>query len=36
MYKKVNKIIPHLVRQDKDSDTFTGEGTSPLMKSASG
>ena len=27
MYKKVNKIIPHLVRQDKeDSETFTGEG----------
>ena len=27
MYKRVNKIIPHLVRQDKeDSDTFTGEG----------
>ncbi len=27
MYKKMNKIIPHLVRQDKeDSDTFQGEG----------
>ena len=27
MYKKVNKIIPHLVRQEKeDSDTFQGEG----------
>ncbi|WP_029684627.1 preprotein translocase subunit SecA [Tatumella saanichensis] len=27
MYIKVNKIIPHLVRQDKeDSDTFQGEG----------
>ncbi|VGQ09583.1 Protein translocase subunit SecA [Klebsiella quasipneumoniae subsp. similipneumoniae] len=27
MYRKVNKIIPHLIRQEKeDSDTFTGEG----------
>ena len=27
MYKKVNKIIPHLIRQEKeDSDTFQGEG----------
>lgn len=27
MYKKVNKIIPHLIRQEKeDSETFTGEG----------
>lgn len=27
LYIKVNKIIPHLVRQDKeDSDTFQGEG----------
>ncbi|MBS0848479.1 preprotein translocase subunit SecA [Citrobacter sp. JGM124] len=27
LYKKVNKIIPHLVRQEKeDSDTFKGEG----------
>jgi len=27
LYKKVNKIIPHLVRQEKeDSDTFQGEG----------
>jgi preprotein translocase subunit SecA len=27
MYKKVNKIIPHLIRQDKeDSETFQGEG----------
>ncbi|HEY2453601.1 MAG TPA: preprotein translocase subunit SecA [Scandinavium sp.] len=27
MYKQVNKIIPHLIRQEKeDSDTFQGEG----------
>ncbi|MBP9642506.1 MAG: preprotein translocase subunit SecA, partial [Budvicia sp.] len=27
LYKKVNKIIPHLLRQEKeDSDTFEGEG----------
>ena len=27
MYRKVNKIIPHLIRREKeDSDTFTGEG----------
>ncbi|MGV3345374.1 preprotein translocase subunit SecA [Enterobacteriaceae bacterium LUAb1] len=27
LYIKVNKIIPHLIRQEKeDSDTFTGEG----------
>ncbi len=27
LYRKVNKIIPHLVRQEKeDSDTFQGEG----------
>ncbi|WNN45113.1 MULTISPECIES: preprotein translocase subunit SecA [Winslowiella] len=27
MYTKVNKIIPHLIRQEKeDSDTFQGEG----------
>jgi preprotein translocase subunit SecA len=27
MYRKVNKIIPHLMRQEKeDSDTFQGEG----------
>ncbi|MCI1900960.1 MAG: preprotein translocase subunit SecA, partial [Enterobacter sp.] len=27
MYRKVDKIIPHLIRQDKeDSDTFQGEG----------
>lgn len=27
LYKKVNKIIPHLIRQEKeDSDTFKGEG----------
>ena len=26
MYRKVNKIIPHLIRRKKDSDTFTGEG----------
>ena len=27
MYRKVNKIIPHLIRQEKeDSGTFTGEG----------
>lgn len=27
MYKRVNKIIPHLIRQEKeDSETFQGEG----------
>ncbi|WP_348260266.1 hypothetical protein, partial [Salmonella enterica] len=27
MYKKVNKIIPHVIRQEKeDCDTFEGEG----------
>ena len=27
MYRKVDKIIPHLLRQEKeDSDTFQGEG----------
>jgi preprotein translocase subunit SecA len=27
LYRKVNKIIPHLIRQEKeDSDTFQGEG----------
>ncbi len=33
MYKKVNKIIPHLIRQEKeDSDTFGAKATSPLMR----
>ncbi|MFP1590757.1 hypothetical protein ACLB1M_04050 [Escherichia coli] len=26
MYKRVNKIIPHLIRQEEDSETFQGEG----------
>lgn len=33
MYRKVDKIIPHLLRQEKeDSDTFQGKVTSPWMK----
>ena len=33
MYRKVDKIIPHLLRQEKeDSDTFEVKATSPLMK----
>lgn len=33
MYKRVNKIIPHLIRQEKeDSETFGAKATSRWTK----